>query len=129
MAEPTLRRTVAAVEGDAQAVCPECGQLVPGRDRPEHLQRDHGYLEATNMLLARSQALAWLWERTFRGDDEAHERIHTLLVHEGGGPAYTSALEGELTRRAEGLFAARWQEVPRVVQNLRRYALAEPHFR
>ncbi len=102
---------------------------MPGRDRPEHLQREHGYVEAANMLLPRSQALTWLWDRTFRGDDKAHERLHTLLQEEGGGPAYTAALETELSRRADALFAARWQEVPRVVQNLRRYAPAQAHFR
>src|SRR5438045_3355693 len=84
--------------------------------------RGNAHLEAANMLLPRAQALSWLWERAFRGDDQAHERVHTVLTQEGGGPGYTSALESELSRCAEALFAARWQEVPRVVQNLRRYA-------
>src|SRR5947209_16236354 len=133
MAEQLIRKTVAALEGEQLAVCPECGVQMPGRQRPEHLVQAHGYLQVSNLLISRPEALAYLWDRVFIvGDTEAHDRVAKLLAEdtlEGGESAYRSALETELLRRADALFAARWQELPRLVRCLRQSAVARPQFR
>src|SRR4051794_27449809 len=56
MADEVIRRTVAALEGDQPAVCRECGQILPGQDRPSHLAAAHGYLEIAGVLLPRPEA-------------------------------------------------------------------------
>src|SRR5437764_4929811 len=133
MAEQLIRKTVAALEGEQPAVCPECGVQMPGRQRPQHLVEAHGYVEVTGLLLSRPEALAHLWDRVFlAGDAEAHDRVAKLLAEEtveGAEAAYRTALETELLRRADTLFAARWQELPRLVRCLRQSATAWPHFR
>src|SRR5436305_681308 len=129
MAHGVLRATVTAADGERNAVCPECGALL--RDRREHLTTSHGYLEAGELLLPRDEALRRLWNKVFSlGDLAAHERLTTLLG-EGvaGEPAYREALESELVRRADALFAERWQELPRLVHCLRQNKAARPAFR
>src|SRR5436305_9137237 len=61
MAEQVIGKAVAAPEGDPHSVCPECGLLLPTRDRPAHLTGAHGYLELSGMLLPRRAALTYLW--------------------------------------------------------------------
>src|SRR5947209_2130122 len=133
MAEQLIRKTVAALEGDQLAICPECGVQMPGRQRPDHLVSAHGYVQLSNLLISRPEALAYLWDRVFlAGDAEAHDRVVKLLAEdtvEGGESAYRTALESELVRRADTLFAARWQELPRLVRCLRQSAAARPQFR
>jgi hypothetical protein len=78
-------------------------------------------------------AMAALWDRVFtRGDALAHQRIYEILKprvnRDSATPPYVAALEEELTRRAEILFAARWQEIPRVVACLRQCDAARPLF-
>src|SRR5262249_8569675 len=59
----------------------------------------------------------------------AQERMCAiLLAGAGAAPEYGPALEGELRRRADALFANRQQEVPRLVRCLRQTVAARPHF-
>ncbi len=149
VADDVIVATVAAVERDRPVVCPECGHHVAGRDQRIHLVAAHGYLDVSGTLLPRAAALARLWEQTFaQADVPAHHRLCELLgvdATTGGETAskadakkrsflmraspYLAALEAELSRRAVNLLAARWQQVPRLVQCLRENVWARPFFR
>jgi hypothetical protein len=133
MAVEGTRNTALAPESEYLAVCPECGVQVPVAERDAHVANEHGYVEVAGQWLPRGDGLAQLWEQVFRAaDTKAHERLTELLASEGaeeGESPYRAALETELCRRADTIFAARWQEVPRLVQCLRRNPEARPHFR
>jgi uncharacterized C2H2 Zn-finger protein len=115
-------------------VCPECGLGFPERERSRHLIAVHGYVETGGTLLPLPAALAALWERVFRrGDVAAHDRLFEILSavphRPGEPPPYAAALEAELRRRADTLFASRWQELPRLVRCLRQNEAARSTFR
>jgi hypothetical protein len=133
MAVEGTRNTALAAESEYLAVCPECGAQVPVADRDAHVANVHGYVEVAGQWLPHADALAQLWEQVFRAaDSKAHQRLTELLAgefSEEGESPYRAALEMELSRRADAIFAARWLEVPRLVQCLRRNPEARPHFR
>jgi hypothetical protein len=129
VAEDVIRATVIALEGERPTNCPVCGLELAGRDRAGHLAQVHDYVDVFGTLLPRPAALARLWDRVFSAADApAHDRLAEVLLGGKSGPAYAAALEAELARRADGLFAARFQEVPRLVRCLRQSAAARPHF-
>jgi hypothetical protein len=136
--DEVIGATAAALEKERPVVCPVCGGNLQHRDRSVHLIAAHGYVDVFGTLLPRPDALARLWSRTFgQGDGAAHDRLCELLLEgpaptaAGAGPRtpYVASLEEELLRRADSLFAARWQEMPRLVQCLRQNPKARPYFR
>jgi hypothetical protein len=131
--EEIIRKTVAQLEGERPANCPECGIELAGRNRPLHLISVHGYVDVFGAVQPRAIALTRLWDRVFStGDVSAHDRLCEILLDEvpsGQTPSpYAASLEGELEHRAEVFFAARWQEMPRLVRCLHQSAKARPHF-
>src|SRR5262249_37618813 len=101
-------------------------------DRPAHLASVHGYVDVFGELLPPPAAMDRLWDRVFlAGDTLAHDRLTTLLSAAPGargGPGYAGALEKQLEKRSDRLFAARWLEIPRMVRCLRQNPSAKEHF-
>jgi hypothetical protein len=148
VAEEAIHETIAALERDRPSACPECGLIFRSHERVGHLVEAHGYVDCLGSLLPRPEALARLWDQTFsQADRAAHGRLCELLAgtspaprlsgptgpkgeaSEPERPAYVAALEAQLHLRADGLLAARWQQLPRLVECLRASPAARPHFR
>src|SRR5262249_54798585 len=114
--------------------CPECGLTLPAAEVAAHLIARHTYVDVFGILLPLTAAVASLWDRVFaRGDVQANKRLCQLLKpaagHATDPPPYIAALEAELARRGETLFASRYQELPRLVHCLRQSDAARPYFR
>jgi hypothetical protein len=134
----TLHQAAAELEATRPAICPVCGQAVPARDRPLHLQSVHGYIDVAGNLLPRGTALERLWGRVFEAmDGPAHDQLLNLLgasaIKHAPGPGsadspYTAALRDQLHQRAEGLWLAGSPELARLVRCLRHSPKAHAHF-
>jgi hypothetical protein len=136
---PYLARTeviprVGAVLTNRTDRCPECGLTMPAAEVPAHLIARHTYVDVFGILLPLPAALASLWDRVFaRGDVHANKRLCQILKPAPGQatdpPPYVAALEAELVRRGETLFASRYQELPRLINCLCQSDAARPYFR
>jgi hypothetical protein len=128
------RRPADLILYDRQTVsCPECGELIPEPNEPEHLITTHGYLALSGALMPRTAALNCLWDRVFAtGDTQAHERLCSLLqgsrdLNTGQVP-YVAALEAELLKRLSTPLAKQRRALERLLQNLRKAGRARAYF-
>lgn len=118
ISEEQWRRLEARLESERPAQCPECGIVVPGPLRDEHLRREHGYVSVDGRLVPPDVALSWWWDELFlRGQKAAHGQI----VQQCGQTGMSAAQDGGLEKYVKSLGDA-LERHPQVLRELDREA-------